>query len=126
MEILLSVSWVSVLVATALSFVLGWLWYAPVPFGKKWMVSARIDPNNKKNMGLAMAAQLGSTFLFAWTLAVVWGIGAPALAVLIILLASGLVKANALFAQKGMYAVFVESSYVLAMGAMIVSVLYFF
>ena len=72
-ELTEGVNWLAVGVGTVLSFLLGWAWYSPVLFVKKWIEGINVKPNpNAKMPAAAMVMQLIATFLLAWLV----GIGA--------------------------------------------------
>ncbi len=124
MELLLTdVNWLAVIVGTVLAFLLGWLWYSPFLFAKKWAEGVRININGGSGpMLLAMIAQIASTFLLAWSIGVAMVMNAVPLAILIGLTASSLIKANGLFSQKSHYAIATESLFVIAMTAVMILV----
>ena len=68
---MLHINVVAVLVATAASFILGFIWYAKL-FAKPWMKEMGYDPNMRpdgKTMAKGMALMVIGNFLFAWVLA---------------------------------------------------------
>jgi hypothetical protein len=67
----LKINIVAVLVAVAVNFVLGFVWYA-VLFAKAWAKEMGYDPNmrpDKSTMLKGMALMIIGNFLFAWVLA---------------------------------------------------------
>jgi len=67
----LRINIVAVLVAVAVNFVIGFVWYAAL-FAKIWGREMGYDPNmrpDKKTMLKGMALMLIGNFLFAWVLA---------------------------------------------------------
>ena len=67
----LQINVVAVLVATAATFVLGFIWYAKL-FAKPWIREMGYDPNMRpdgKTMAKGMALMVIGNFLFAWVLA---------------------------------------------------------
>ena len=67
----LKINIVAVLVAVAVNFVLGFVWYAAL-FAKAWGREMGYDPNmrpDKQTMLKGMALMLIGNFLFAWVLA---------------------------------------------------------
>lgn len=66
-ELLSGVSWAGILVGAIAAFVLGWLWYSPMLFGKKWAEGHGIDLGSASEMPMAaMATQLVGLFLMSW------------------------------------------------------------
>lgn len=60
------INWIAVLAATLSAFVLGFLWYNPKTFGKAWMKSIGIDPNNPPKPTSGMGKIFGLAFLFTF------------------------------------------------------------
>lgn len=68
---MLQINVVAVLVATAVSFILGFIWYAKL-FAKPWIREMGYDPNMRPDattMAKGMALMVIANFLFAWVLA---------------------------------------------------------
>jgi Protein of unknown function (DUF1761) len=66
-ELTEGVNWLAVIIGTILSFILGWAWYSPLLFVKKWAEGINVKPNPDAKMPVsAMAVQLLGTFLLAW------------------------------------------------------------
>ena len=68
---MLQINVVAVLVATLMSFILGFIWYAKL-FAKPWIQEMGYDPNMRpdgKTMAKGMALMVVGNFLFAWVLA---------------------------------------------------------
>ena len=67
----LQINVIAVLVATAVTFILGFIWYAKL-FAKPWTREMGYDPNMRpdgKTMAKGMALMVIGNFLFAWVLA---------------------------------------------------------
>lgn len=109
------VNWTAVVVGAIAAYALGALWYSPKLFGTKWAESARVDMNNKSGMVPSMTVQAIGVFLLAWVIGITERTEDLALALLIALMVAILIKANGMFAQKGKYAVVVESTFIIAM-----------
>ena len=63
-------NWLAILVATAVCFVLGALWYGPL-FGKPWMKEIGMDPEKMKDTPKPNLKRLLSiTFLLEWMMAI--------------------------------------------------------
>ena len=76
MEIFSSnLNYVAILVATVMSFLIGWLWYSPLLFGKPWMEAMGLTQEKIKQqqaeggMGKMMAIGFCLAFLTAFYLA---------------------------------------------------------
>lgn len=117
--ILADVSWVVVVVATVVSFVLGWLWYSPFLFVDAWKKGIGTAAVPNRSMAPIMIIQLVATFLFCWTITVALG-SSMALAILVALSTAGLMKAGGLFNGKSLPAIVIETSYVLVQAAIVI------
>tara|TARA_Y100000310_G_C20084205_1_gene535268 strand:- start:141 stop:539 length:399 start_codon:yes stop_codon:yes gene_type:complete len=62
------VNYVSILIASVLSFVVGMLWYSPALFGNKWAKLAGVSMGKakKKSMGSSMLLGFISTLVLAY------------------------------------------------------------
>ncbi len=70
-SVLYVLNYKAVLAATAAMYVLGWLWYSPVLFGKTWMKLAGAAPGDmKKGVPLCFVYGLLNTLLSVLGLAV--------------------------------------------------------
>ena len=118
--ILMDVNWLAVIVGAVVAWVFGGLWYSPKMFQKKWLEGVKIPANNKDSSMPGMIAQGFGTFLFAWVIGVTETTGNIFLAILITLTIAVLIKANGFFSQKSMYAIKVETSYILVMAIIMV------
>ena len=68
-----SLSWLSVIIATVVAFLVGWLWYGPL-FGKLWMKLNKIKQSDikkakQKGMAKMMILNLIGTLITAYVLA---------------------------------------------------------
>ena len=62
----LPVSAVGVLVAAVVGFVLGWVWYSPMLFGKQWMKAAGVsEKQHAASMKTGMARGIATGFITA-------------------------------------------------------------
>ena len=117
----MGVNWLAVIVGFIAAFGLGWLWYSPILFYKKWAEGCRIDTNQPVYpMWQPMLAQVVGTFLLAWVVGITATTDSFILALFITAAIAVLIKANGLFGQKSAYAIMVESGYVLAMVAVMI------
>lgn len=66
-ELMNGVSWLAVLAGAVLSFIVGWLWYSPILFGKKWAEGMGVELGDASEMPMgAMAAQAIGLLLMSW------------------------------------------------------------
>ena len=116
-ELTVNVNWLAVGIGTVLSFVLGWLWYSPKLFGKKWADGSGIELADSSAMPVApLIFQLLATFLLAWLIAIAAAHDARLTAILIVLTVACFVATNSMFVKKSATAIFVEVGFILAMG----------
>ncbi len=119
------VSWLAVIVATVLSFVLGGLWYSPRVFGARWAEGCGVDLESEdagKHAVKALSVQFVSTLLLAWLLGAMVDAGewlmiaATVSVVAVILISAGLFHRNSHFAAV------IEGVFVVVMSALMVVV----
>ena len=114
-SLLTNVPWLSVVISTVVTFIVGWLWYSPMLFAKPWMKGIGITEPKKDNMAPAMISQLVATFLLAWLVAVLLAVASFQVVVVLALAVAVLIKANGYWSDKGKSAIVVESGYALVM-----------
>lgn len=122
-ELLNGVNWLAVIVGAVAAFLVGWLWYSPKLFGKKWAegVGVKLDTASKMPVG-AMVTQMAGLLLMSWFV----GVTAVSSALLTVILATlafvVLAFSGGSFAQKSAYAKFTDAGYwVVALVIMIAS-----
>ena len=66
-----SINWLAVLVAAIIQFVIGWAWYSPYLFGRKWLAlkGAGADPMKGQSPAKAMAGSFVAGLISAAVLA---------------------------------------------------------
>lgn len=114
------IEWVPVLVSFVLAFGLGWFWFSDKMFGERWhrgVGTAIWQPP----LWMPMSAQAGSTFLLAIIVNMATLDGHVFHAILVGLTVAGMIKANGLFAGKSLYAISVETGYMIAMVVIMVA-----
>lgn len=120
-EVTANVDWIAVVAGTVASFLLGWIWYAPGVFGRKWAAGVGVELGSAAGVPVAaMVTQLAATFLLAWVVGITATQGALILAILIALTVALFVVSAGLFAKKSSYAIAVEAGFVLAMVAVMI------
>lgn len=116
-DVAANVNWIAVAVGTAVSFLLGWLWYSPALFGKKWAAGVGVDLGTASSMpAVALAAQLAATFSLAWLIGLAVDRHGFLVDVLIVAMPVLFIVSNGLFAKKSGYAIAVEAGFIVAMG----------
>lgn len=118
---LTQIEWMPVTVSFVLSFALGWVWYSPMMFVKKWQEGIGV-PVWRAPMWMPMLAQAGSTLLLAIIMNLATQDGHLFHAVLVGITVAGFVKANGFYSGKTMFAVSVEVGYVVAMAVVMIAV----
>ena len=84
-ELTTGVSWLAVIIGAVAAFILGWLWYSPMLFGKKWAEGIWADLGKASEMPMAaMLAQAIGLFLMSWFV----GVTAVSNALLTVILAT--------------------------------------
>jgi Protein of unknown function (DUF1761) len=115
-EITANVNWLAVIVGAVLSFLLGWLWYSPVLFGRKWAAGVCAELGSAAAMPVgAMVAQAIGIFLLAWLFGITAANNALLTIILVVLTIAALNFSGGMFASKKMPAIVIETGYILAM-----------
>ena len=100
MEITSGVSWSGVVAGGVASFLLGWLWFSPMLFGKKWAEAHGVQLGAASSMPvMAMVAQFLGLFLVSWFVGVTAVTSALATAVLALLGFAMLYDSGAMFVK---------------------------
>ena len=122
-ELTEGVHWLAVIIGTILSFILGWAWYSPLLFVKKWIEGINVKPNPDAKMpAAAMIVQLLGTFLLAWLVGITAAHNALMTIILIVATIVALVIANGIFVSKSRYAITIEAAFVVAMAVVMIAV----
>lgn len=120
-EITANVNWIAVLVGTVVSFLLGWLWYSPKLFGRKWAEGVGVELGSASSApAAAMVVQLMATFLLSWVVGVTAARNALMTIILIVLMLVLFIVANGFFGKKSSDAVAVEAGFVVAMAVVMI------
>ena len=121
-ELVMGVNWLAVGVGTAAAFLLGALWYSPILFVNVWAKGVGVNIEDKpENMVATMITQLAATFLLSLVVGICAVGDQIALAILVIVTIAILLYAGGGYTQKSTYAKMVESVYVIAMGAVMIT-----
>lgn len=121
-ELLIGVNWLAVGIGTIAAFALGALWYSPVLFVKGWAQGVGVDIDAKpEGVAATMITQFFGTFLLALVIAICTAKDQLALALLAILTIAVLLFSGGGYTQKSRYAKIVESTFVIAMGAIMIA-----
>ena len=82
-ELTAGVNWYAVCSGGVAAFLVGWLWYSPVGFGRKWAAGVGVDLTKSPPLD-AMIAQIIGLFLMSWFV----GVTAVSQALLTVILAT--------------------------------------
>lgn len=116
-ELTMGVNWIAVIVGAVVAFIVGWLWYSPMLFGKKWAEGVGISLDTGDGMPMAaMVYQAIGTFFLAW----LFGITAAAehllTIVLIVFTIIALQVAGGYFTRKDGGAIAIDAGFIFVMG----------
>jgi hypothetical protein len=115
-EIISNVNWLAVVIGAVLAFLLGWLWYSPKLFGRKWAEGVGLDPAGPDRMpAIAMVLQALGTFLLSWVVGVTAANNALLTIILVAIAIMVLLAAGGNFTKKSRYAILAETGFVAAM-----------
>lgn len=120
-ELTEGVSWAAVVISFIVSFMLGWLWYGPKLFGKKWAEGVGLELGGGGDMPMAaMVTQALGTFTLAWLFGVTTASAAPLTMALAMITLVLLIISNGKYAQKSNAAILIEATYIIAMGLVMI------
>lgn len=120
-ELTSNVNWLAVIIGTIVSFIIGWLWYSPILFGKKWAEGSGVELGTASSMPIAaMVTQLVSTFFLALLVGVTAAQNALATIILIVLTIAGFVMSVGLFVKKSTFAILVDGGFIVIMGVVMI------
>ncbi len=112
-EIMTGVVWLAVVLGAVGSFLLGWLWYSPILFGKQWAAGNGVTADEGMPYA-AMIVNFVGLFLMSWFV----GVTAVTSALLTVLLAlfafTILAFSHGMFAKKPTIVMVIDAGYWLA------------
>jgi hypothetical protein len=116
-ELTHGVSWIAVIVGFVVSFLVGWLWYSPVLFGKKWAEGVGVELGGAGSMPAgAMITQVLATFGLAWLFGITAAKNALLTIILVLVTIILFIVSNGKYVKKSNAAVAIEALYILVMG----------
>jgi hypothetical protein len=65
----MEISWLAVIVAAVVKFLIGWAWYSPMGFGKQWQAVAKLPPDAMSGMTNGLIAEAIGSLVMAYILA---------------------------------------------------------
>ncbi len=121
MENFSNVNWLAVSVGTVLSFLVGWLWYSPKLFGRKWAEGSGVALDSANEMPVfAMLTQLAGLLLLALVIGITATSDALITALLAILAAATLIASAGGFVNKSCYAIVIDFFYIIVVGVVMI------
>ena len=121
MEDFTQLNWLAIGLGTLLAFILGWLWYSPMLFGEKWASDSGVSLEKANKMPVvAMITQLLGLFCLALVIGITAEVEALITAILVIMYGAFFAAAAGGFSQKSRYAIWVDVSYRIVAGAVMI------
>ena len=114
MEITANVNWLAVIVGAVVAFLVGWLWYSPILFGKKWAEGNGVELGSAQSMPVAaMATQAIGLLLISWFVGVTAASNALLTFILAVVAFAVFAISGALFIKKPGYVIGVDTGYLI-------------
>ncbi len=113
-EITANVNWLAVVVGAVVAFLVGWLWYSPIVFGKQWAAGNNIELGSASSMPVgAMVAQAIGLLLVSWFVGVT-AVSSALLTFILAVIAFGVMQmSGGLFTKKPMNVVLIDFGYLI-------------
>jgi len=122
MEVFAMVNWLAVIAGTVVAFLVGWLWYSPVLFGKKWAEGSGVALGSAEQMPvMAMVSQLAGLFLLALVVGITATTDALITAIVAILATAALTFSMGAFVKKSSYALLTDFGYIIVAGGVMIA-----
>jgi len=113
-------NWPAVITGTIAAFALGFIWFSPMMFGKKWSSgSHNIQPPTSPPI-IAMVIQFLGMFALAIVIGMTETTGAILIALTAIIATALIVAGMDLFSQKTGKATTIDASYIVVSGALMI------
>jgi len=114
MEITANVNWLAVIVGAIVAFLIGWLWYSPMLFGKKWAEGNGVALGSASSMPVAaMVSQAIGLLLMSWFVGVTAASNALLTFILAVVAFTVFAISGALFIKKPRYVIGVDAGYLI-------------
>lgn len=121
MQELANVNWLAVIVGTVVAFLVGWAWYSPLLFGKKWAEGSGVELGSADQMPvMAMVSNLVALFLLALVVGITATQDMLITAILAILACSVFVFSMGGYVKKSRYAMIVDLLYIVVAGILMI------
>ena len=115
-EITADVNWLAMIVGAVVAFLMGWAWYSPKLFGKKWAEGVGLSLDDPvKPPAMAMIFQALGTLGLAWVVAVTAKTDALMTIILIVITFVLIQISGGFFIKKSGYAIATDAGYIVAM-----------
>jgi len=122
MEIFGMVNWLAVIVGAVVAFGVGYFWYSPMLFGKKWAEGSGVEMGTASDMPImAMATQFLGLFLLALVIGLTAVSDALITAIAAILATATLTFSMGAFVKKSNYALFTDFGYIIVCGVVMIA-----
>ena len=122
MEVFGLVNWLAVIVGAIAAFMVGYFWYSPMLFGKKWAEGSKVEMGTAAEMPvMAMATQLIGLFMMALVIGMTATTDDLLTAIVAILAITLMVFSMGAFIKKSNYALFTDAGYILVCGAVMIA-----
>ena len=117
-----AINWLAVGAGTIVAFIVGWLWYSPLLFGKKWAEGSGVELNTADKMpAAAMASQLLALFCLAMVIGLTATTESLITAIFAILAVGFMVFSNGGFGKKTNYAMVVDLGHAIVSGIIMIA-----
>lgn len=111
----------AVIVGAVVAFLVGWLWYGPFLFGKKWAEGSGVELGTAQEMPLfAMAMQMLALLLLSMVIGLTATQNALFTAILAILAAACFALSGGAFVKKSTYAMLTDFGYIVVAGIVMI------
>lgn len=121
MQDLNMVNWLAVIVGTVLSFLVGWAWYSPKLFGKKWAEGSGVKLGSADKMPMmAMASNFVALFLLSLVVGITATQDMLITAIAAILACALFVFSMGGYVKKSSYAMIVDLFYIVVAGIVMI------
>jgi hypothetical protein len=122
MENFAEINWLAVAVGTVVAFLVGWAWYSPRVFGKKWAEGSGVALGSAASMPvLAMVSQFAALLMLALVVGVTETSNSLYTAILAILTVAVFTLSSGAFVKKSGYAMAVDTGYIIVAGALMIA-----
>ncbi|WP_419901916.1 DUF1761 domain-containing protein [Kiloniella sp.] len=112
-----NVNWLAIIVGTLVSFFIGWAWYSPKLFGKKWAEGSGVSLESAEKMPVfAMVSQFIALFLLALVIGITATNNALFTAIFMIFAIAAFIASAGGFVRKSTYAIVVDFAYIIVAG----------